>query len=683
MEFDRRQFIKFGLAATATIAATGIGGVLGHTLGGRHVSRTTSNFHFPVDTACRMCPAGCGIRAYVDNYKNLVMLGGIPGHPVNNGKICAKGMAAINLHYHPERLLSPLATTSRRGEGYKGISISDSVRKAADLIKSAKAKGARFIVDTQDDDPQIYKVLLSHLGVDYQIISRPVAKARISSDINEQVFGWPNVQPDLHNTDIVLVFGANPFEGGDHYIALARALVDAKVENSAAIFVFDPVNTNTAGRAARWLPIKPGTDLFAAGYLLRMVHPTINDLPENPLAALDERTATSLTGLSTEDFKHVARAIRRARKTAIVVGNGIYTQSDAVQTRTALALLESAGKGAPFFAEAGNTDPDKIACPAGQIGEVYERMIHDNDPVFLITRRSNPVYEGGLENLAETLKNRERVIGHISISPFVNETNMLADLILPEALPLEDYGLVRAPWRAVSRTWTIQQPVAKAPDGIQSGYDLLMQIASKIGMAGTVDSLGKTQEERVRNKLAILGLDLNKLNEGNVVYERRPDEAGQPKIPTIESLSPFDISGLNSKKNAENNFTLLIHDTNVMNENLANAKWLSEISHRNPLRINSKDARKLGVRDGDAVRISSGPVSLVASANVCEGVTPGVCSLAAGFGHTDFGKIAKGERWRTDADPDAWLIWWGQYGNGSNANRLTDKFLIDVKLTKV
>ena len=682
MEFDRRQFIKFGLAATATFAVTGIGGVIGHTLGGRHVSRTTSNFHIPIDTACRMCPAGCGIRAYVDKYKNLVMLGGIPGHPVNNGKICAKAMAAINLHYHPERLLSPLTVLTQRGESFRGVSLAEAITNAADLMKKAKAKGARFVVDTQDDDPEVYKVLLSSLGVDYRIISRPVAKARLSSDLDRQVFGWPNVQPDLKDADLILVFGANPFEGGNHYIAMAKAIVDAKIENNAEMFVFDPVNTNTAGRAKKWLPIKPSSDLFAAGYLLSLLNEPGPENSTDPTAMLDERSVTDTTGLSSEDYNQVAHAIRRARKTTIIVGNGIYSQDNAEQTRTALALLETAGKGTPFFARVGNPDTDKIACTNDAAGEVYRHMVEENAPVFLITRRSNPVYSDGHHGLAATLKDSSKVVAHISLSPFLNETNRFADLVLPEALPLEDYGLVAAPWRATEPTWTIQQPVAKAPDGISGGYDLLMQIALKIGMAGTVGSLGKTYRERVRDKLAGLGLNPDKLNKGNILFEKPSTESIQPTLPKLESLEPIRVNRTGLKENEEDTFTLVIHDSNVMNQDLANTKWLSEISHLNPLRIHVNDAEKLGVREGDAVRIGSGPVSVIASVNVCEGVVPGVCSLATGFGHEHFGKIAKGEHWRTDADPDAWLVWWGQYGNGSNVNQLTGRPRIEVKLAK-
>jgi len=64
-------------------------------------------------STCRMCPAGCGIIVRVMNGRALKIEGN-PEHPLNRGKLCARGQAGVQLLYHPDRLSSPV-TLARRG----------------------------------------------------------------------------------------------------------------------------------------------------------------------------------------------------------------------------------------------------------------------------------------------------------------------------------------------------------------------------------------------------------------------------------------------------------------------------------------------------------------------------------------------------------------------------------------
>ena len=58
-------------------------------------------------TVCPFCGCGCGLSVVVEDgvAKNIEYM---PGHPVNDGALCPKGNAAIQLLYHPERLHSPI-----------------------------------------------------------------------------------------------------------------------------------------------------------------------------------------------------------------------------------------------------------------------------------------------------------------------------------------------------------------------------------------------------------------------------------------------------------------------------------------------------------------------------------------------------------------------------------------------
>jgi len=79
-----------------------------------------------------------------------------------------------------------------------------------------------------------------------------------------------------------------------------------------------------------------------------------------------------------------------------------------------------------------------------------------------------------------------------------------------------------------------------------------------------------------------------------------------------------------------------------------NAPWYYEFKHVDPgdvggqdsLRINPVDAGKLGIKDGDKVRITSVAGSGECVARVWEGVRPGTVSKSYGQGHWAYGKTA-------------------------------------------
>jgi menaquinone reductase, molybdopterin-binding-like subunit len=87
---------------------------------------------------CSLCSAGCGVTVRVmdadadvvrDGQAGIVRIAaakkleGAPDHPINHGGLCARGQAAIQVTYHPDRITQPLRRTGDRGEGlYEAVS---------------------------------------------------------------------------------------------------------------------------------------------------------------------------------------------------------------------------------------------------------------------------------------------------------------------------------------------------------------------------------------------------------------------------------------------------------------------------------------------------------------------------------------------------------------------------------
>jgi anaerobic selenocysteine-containing dehydrogenase len=121
----------------------------------------------------------------------------------------------------------------------------------------------------------------------------------------------------------------------------------------------------------------------------------------------------------------------------------------------------------------------------------------------------------------------------------------------------------------------------------------------------------------------------------------------------------------------------------------ANAKWLDEIAHTNPLWLHPRDAERLGgVRTGDPMRVETGIGHFVLRAWVTEGIRPGVVACSHHMGrwkpHAGGQRVAmatvdldrgpgrwgmrrrEGVRPFDSSDPDTRRIWWSDVGVHQN-----------------
>ncbi len=122
----------------------------------------------------------------------------------------------------------------------------------------------------------------------------------------------------------------------------------------------------------------------------------------------------------------------------------------------------------------------------------------------------------------------------------------------------------------------------------------------------------------------------------------------------------------------------------------ANAKWLYELAHKNPVWIHPEDARRLGVVTGDLLKIRTEIGSMVDRAWVTEGIKPGIIAISHHLGRwrlkesegigggmsalVELGEdgdkrslhVVRGAGAYDSADPDTSRIWWKDVGVHQN-----------------
>ena len=123
----------------------------------------------------------------------------------------------------------------------------------------------------------------------------------------------------------------------------------------------------------------------------------------------------------------------------------------------------------------------------------------------------------------------------------------------------------------------------------------------------------------------------------------------------------------------------------------ANAKWLYEISHKNPVWIHPSDAERLGVESGDLIRVETEIGFFVDKVWITEGIKPGIIAMSHhlgrwrlqenvgvnpgmsslvslrenGQGAHELNILHGGRAWQS-ADPDTSRIWWEDVGVHQN-----------------
>ena len=117
-DLSRREFLH--AVAASTVGAVVFTGCQPRPSEGLTESRvlqaedTLSAYENWYATTCRECPAGCGLIVRVIEGRAKKAEGN-PDHPVNLGKLCARGQAVVQAEYHPDRLAGPQARTGPRG----------------------------------------------------------------------------------------------------------------------------------------------------------------------------------------------------------------------------------------------------------------------------------------------------------------------------------------------------------------------------------------------------------------------------------------------------------------------------------------------------------------------------------------------------------------------------------------
>ena len=705
----RRQFLKRAFWAGASGLALNYG-LLATELsrGGRSIGRTTGAPRVAVPTVCRSCPACCGVLAFLED-GILVKIEGNPKDPNARGGICPKGLAGVQLFDQPDRLLRPLRRVGPRGSGrWEAVDWEEVLTELAARLAEIRAGGQRRFVFLGGPQSQgidsLTRRFLSVFGEATVAEDRALRVANRARAL-ELTWGADSYVPDLAWTKYILNFGANPYETHEMYVPLVRRLIEGR-RRGAKLITFDPRLSRTAGKSDEWFPLRPGTDavvalamanaivqlgLYDREFLERHSNWRLEKLVEHLQAYTPER-AEQISGVKAAHIRRIAIEFATNHPALVLTGGGLSQQTNGVQNERAVFLL--AALTGNLERRGGLCLPRRFALSEPE--PRLTRSLHWVPPQELVPRiaageerpallwidRANPAFDHPEpQTVREVLRDEEKVPLLVVSDAFRTETAELADLLLPAATFLEGWELHSPPAYDLIPYVALQQPVVPPLGEARQTAEVFLELAKRIGGEMEVffrfDSMRSYVERQVKAlpDLSYAG-GLEYLIENGVwVPSGHPDygrefptsskmleifspalaEQRQPALPTY--LTPPGDG-----PPAEGEFFLAIYNSSVMDEgSTALLWWLLEIEHKNPLWINAEVARRLGIREGDWVKITSQTGEIRARAFPTQGIHPQVVAIHGGLGHWGLGRLARGGAFRS-RDPSTRLIWWEDAG---------------------
>jgi len=648
---NRRRFLKvLGVtgAGAATLSACGIGPepsekLIPYLIQPEDQIPGTATYYA---STCRECAAGCGIHVRVREGR-AVKIEGNPDSPINNGRLCARGQAALQGLYNPDRITGPMA---RNAAGTLApIPWDEAIARLQAKVAGARGNGIVFLTGAE----------ASSFGDLVDDWMRQVRGRRVSYEPfgfealragNRLAFGTAAVPAyDFANAKYVLSFGADfldtwlspvAFQNG---FARAHSFDGARAGSMAKFVFVAPRMSLTGMNADEWVAALPGTEGALALALAQViVSRRLVSLPPDVgrLAGLLARhtpaTVAATIGVEQDVIVRLATEFARSQGGLAVAGGMAAHYPNGAEIVAAVNILNyvvgAVGKLVTFGAdlavgEAG-TFGDLAALTADMAaGRVAVLLVHGTNPAH---------------SLPGAFTQARGKVGYaVSFASHLDETAAAADLILPDLHALEQWN----DSRPRAGVFALQQPVMQPvfPETRHTG-DVLLRIAGRTGtfkdyLQGKWRDLhrrfgaGKSFEQFWMEAVQHGGL----YGEAPARAVRLADSAGQ-----IFAEAAVSLAGTGDQ-------TIVVFPHPVLHDGRgANKPWLQElpdpvskIAWHGWVEVHPETAARWGLAAGDFLLLKSAFGAVKAPVWITASVRPDVLAVPTGQGHAAYGRYAK------------------------------------------
>ena len=568
-------------------------------------------------STCRECAAGCGIIAETRDGR-AIKLEGNPAHPVNHGALCARGQAALQGLYNPDRYRHPMA---RRNGRLERITWDDGLKMLRDRIAGLGAGAANAVFVNQHETgsfPAFLDQWLAGYGMPAHIAYDGEAPHAVLQ-ANRQSFGsaWPAL--DFSAARLIVAIGADFLDlwGASVPQQLSFADARAKLADAPRFIYVGPRRSLTGMNADQWIACKPGSELAI-----------VNALAGKGSIA----DAATASGVDQAILQGLANELSATKPSLVLSG---VTTGNALDVALAVnALNQAAGNVGVTIKPAESLVAFDRAATPNDLRDAVQRMASGSVPLAFF-RGVNPVYV-----LPKSLRAAEaiaKVPFKVSFSSYPDETTELCDLILPDDHSLESWGDAES----VRGTVSLQQPAMDRVFDTRATADVLIAVTK-----GDPATASRSPANDYRSWLIsrfpggaqALG---GALARGMIAGAPLQNAAAPRTVAAGPTAAPLE--------GQQGEFYFVVYPSSVLGDGRGgNKPWLQEladpvtkIAWQSWIEIHPSTAQRLGVENGDHLTVTTAAGSVTAPAYVFLGVRPDVVAMATGRGHTGYGRYAQ------------------------------------------
>ena len=696
MKLSRRNFLAWaGLSSVGAVACEGFGiregefSLQSPAALPEDLVRGKDNWYA---TLCRTCPSceGIVVRVMEGRAKKIH---GNPSYPTNMGTHSARCEAGLQALYHPDRISGPMRRSSFRGSGqFEPV---DWATGLNEFRAQLQGRSENMLAVTEP--------LRGHLGMVVEKFARAMGGRHLAFEpldtvtlrmALKNVFGREGLPDfDIGNANFLVSFGSDILSTwiapNQWNLAYGEFRQGEGRTKRGTLFHVDPRFSMTAANADQWVPISPGRE----GYLaLSMAYVIISEGLQAPgvdvgrltggrgAEALETFRPDEVAGLiglpdhlnnhtPVEVIQDLARrfAAPENRPSLAIGGGSAGAHSNGLFNLEAIYALNylvgSVGVAGGIRFNPESPLPDVPASAGGgsladwatvaselRSGKTRMVLLHNADPVHGLP---------GAMDFRDALDQDDLFI--VSFSPFLDDTSVMADLILPDRLYLEDWGSDLPEPGPGFQTIGIQQPVVNPLSDLdpRSFADVLLTIASEMGRGDVLpwdrfDALLKDSSRQLfeMNRGSIQAETANEFWNKMLAQGGWWDETATGPGPVdppdgllsdiVAKASQPRFPGLGTSGNV---FHLVpfSHHTLMEGQN-AHLPWLqatpdpvTTMTWQTWVEMSDYDGARLGVREGDIVRINSAVRgSIEAPVFLTPANPPGLISVPFGQGR-EFG----------------------------------------------
>jgi assimilatory nitrate reductase catalytic subunit len=482
-----------------------------------------------VQTHCCFCGIQCGIQLKVKDEK-VVGFEPWTEFPVNQGKLCPKGVKRYLQNNHPDRLLAPLLRTNT---GFSEVSwesalslVIDNIRRIQEAYSKdafAILSGASMTNEKAYLMGKFARVALGTANIDYNgrlCMVSAGAGNKLAFGVDRAANPWS----DIPLAQCIIVTGSNV---GECFPILTDYLWRAR-DNGAKLIVIDPRMTPVARTADLFLPVRPGRDSALMNGILHVLvergwidqafidaHTTGFEQVRETVKAYPPQRTAEITGVPAASIVRAAELWTEAERSMLMHARGIEHHTKGVDNVLSCINLVLAtgrigrpgcgygtitgqgnGQGGREHGQRCNQLPggrdidnpqhrheiatfwgieESVLPQKGLTAVELFNAINDGEIKGLLSISFNPLVS--LPNAALTRAALEKLEFYASIEPFMSETARYADVILAGSLQEEDEGTIT---NGEGRVIRLRQSV-KPPGNARVDWDIIVDLAQRLG----------------------------------------------------------------------------------------------------------------------------------------------------------------------------------------------------------